>query len=177
MLLHEWRPAPEAGHTYSLVLSAPVGSLVQVRLDGLTDFPLEQAVLTDSETSTPYRFSEGIAEITASKTQTRLALIVGTPEYVARQQAEALPDEVSLTSYPNPARIQVTLEYTLPEQGRVTLVLYDLLGRRVAQLVEGLQKAGRHRVALPTGRFASGVYFGRLRVGDQHRTEKIVIVR
>jgi TRAP-type uncharacterized transport system substrate-binding protein len=74
-------------------------------------------------------------------------------------------------------REQATLEYTLPEAGQVRLTIYDMLGRRVATLKKGSKKAGRHRVSLERTDLSSGVYFGRLRVGDQTRTHKITVVR
>jgi hypothetical protein len=96
---------------------------------------------------------------------------------VQDQVEKVVPNEVTLTSYPNPMREQATLEYTLPEAGQVRLNVYDMLGRRVATLEKGNKKAGRHRVPLEKTALSSGVYFGRLKVGDQTRTHKITVVR
>jgi hypothetical protein len=79
-----------------------------------------------------------------------------------------LPEEISLTSYPNPTRRQATDEYALPEAGKVALQVYDVLGRRVATLEQGRKKAGRHTVRLETGR---------LEAGGETRTQKITVVR
>jgi hypothetical protein len=88
-----------------------------------------------------------------------------------------IPDEVSLTTYPNPVRKQGTVAYTLPEETDVTLRVYDVLGREVATLVSDRKEAGRHTVRLGTGRLSSGVYFSRLSVGDQTVTQKMTVVR
>ncbi len=106
-----------------------------------------------------------------------LELAVGTEAFVGQQAERVVPEEVALTSYPNPVREQGTLEYALPESGEVQLRVYDVLGREVATLVKGRKEAGRHVVRLETEGLSSGVYFGRLEAGEQRRTQKITVVR
>nr|WP_279304753.1 T9SS type A sorting domain-containing protein [Salinibacter ruber] len=84
---------------------------------------------------------------------------------------------MSLTSYPNPAGRRATVEYALPEARKVTLEVYDVLGRRVATLADEKKQAGRHEVSLQARKLPSGVYFGRLEAGEQTRTQKITVVR
>jgi flagellar hook assembly protein FlgD len=96
---------------------------------------------------------------------------------VQKQKEKVIPDEVTLTSYPNPFRTQATIEYTLPETKDVQITIYDVLGRRVSVLENGRKEAGRHRVTLDGDRLASGVYFGRLRVGEKTLTQKITVLR
>ena len=57
------------------------------------------------------------------------------------------------------------------------IAVYDMLGRQVAVLENGRREDGRHRVTLDGDRLASGVYFGRLQIGDQTRTQKMTVVR
>jgi hypothetical protein len=109
--------------------------------------------------------------------ETALKLAIGSESYVKERQEEVLPDEVSLTSYPNPTRGQATVEYALPEAREVTLEVYDVLGRRVATLADGEKPAGRHEASLEARRLPSGVYFGRLEAGGETRTQKITVVR
>jgi fibronectin type 3 domain-containing protein len=106
-----------------------------------------------------------------------LDVAIGTRQYVKDQREAVLPDEVQLTAYPNPVRQQGTIEYALPDAAKVTLRVYDVLGRQVATLAHGRKEAGRHTVRLETDQLASGVYFGRLQAGDQTRTQKITLVR
>jgi len=85
--------------------------------------------------------------------------------------------EVLLESRPNPGK-NVTLAYLLPEEAEVTLVVYDLAGRKVATLVQGTQGAGRHEVNWSPDRDTPpGVYFLRLQAGDRTRTEKVTLLR
>jgi hypothetical protein len=60
---------------------------------------------------------------------------------------------------------------------RVRLVVYDLLGREVAVLVDGYQVPGEHRVTFDARKLASGVYFYRLVAGGAVQTRKMALVR
>ncbi len=60
---------------------------------------------------------------------------------------------------------------------RVRLVVYDLLGREVAVLVDGYQTPGEHRVTFDARSLASGIYFYRLIAGGAVQTRKMALVR
>jgi hypothetical protein len=115
--------------------------------------------------------------LTSTRDRVQLQLVVGSKRYVRNKQEQIFPDKVTLTSYPNPVRKSATFEYTLPEPDRVQLVIYDVLGRRVATLENGRREAGRHQVQFNSTDLSSGVYFGRLTTGKRTRTQKITIVR
>ena len=57
------------------------------------------------------------------------------------------------------------VEYTLAEPGPVTLAVFDVTGRRVASLAEGVQGRGVHRASLTLRRMAHGIYFVKMRAG------------
>ncbi len=72
-----------------------------------------------------------------------------------------LPQEYALLpAHPNPFNPEVQLGFTLPEASSVTMEIYDMLGRKVATLVDGFQAAGRHSLtwSAQSGGSASGVY-------------------
>ena len=72
----------------------------------------------------------------------------------------ALPSEYGLlAAYPNPAARMATVPLELPETAEVQVVVYDLLGRRVASLADGVLDAGRHMLRLDGSRLAAGTYF------------------
>ncbi|WP_263784471.1 FlgD immunoglobulin-like domain containing protein [Salinibacter grassmerensis] len=83
---------------------------------------------------------------------------------------------------PNPFGDRTTIKFALPEQTDVTLTVYDMMGRRVATLVDGPVRAGTHQIPW-TGRtrdgqaLASGVYLLRLRTGEQAFTRRMTLVR
>ncbi|MEL6771870.1 MAG: T9SS type A sorting domain-containing protein [Bacteroidota bacterium] len=76
---------------------------------------------------------------------------------------EGAPNEAALDVrvYPNPAAAATTVAVTLPEAADVHTAIYDLLGRRVATLHDGLLAAGTHPLALDAARLPAGVYLVR----------------
>jgi predicted nucleotidyltransferase len=91
----------------------------------------------------------------------------------------AVTDLELLGTYPNPARTRATIRFAVPARadgGEATLQLYDLLGRRVRQvLISGT--AGRHEQQLNVSGLSSGLYFLRLVAGGEVRTQRITVVR
>ncbi|MDX1419125.1 MAG: T9SS type A sorting domain-containing protein, partial [Rubricoccaceae bacterium] len=110
----------------------------------------------------------------------RLRVIIGTEAFAA-QAAGGIPlvplDDALLPAYPNPTRRTASVPYQLAERGPVTLAVYDLLGRRIALLVDGEQDGGRHEARWDASGAASGVYVYRLQVGDFSATGKLLILR
>ncbi len=94
-----------------------------------------------------------------------------------------LPTEFELAqNYPNPFNPVTTIRYALPEAAQVTLEVFDITGRRVAQLVNTQQAAGRYE-ATWNGRnsagqqVSSGVYFYRITAGTFTQTHRMVLLK
>jgi len=95
---------------------------------------------------------------------------------VTPEQFELFPN------YPNPFNAATEIEYSLSRPGTVRLEIFNVLGRHVRTLADEPLPAGRHRVTWDgTGEagaaVASGVYFYRLRAGDQVKTRKLVVLK
>ncbi|MBZ0178603.1 MAG: T9SS type A sorting domain-containing protein [Melioribacteraceae bacterium] len=88
-------------------------------------------------------------------------------------------------NYPNPFNPTTTIEYTIPEVGgenlhpqqSVKLIVYDILGREVATLVNEQQKMGRYKVVFNASKLSSGVYLYRLTSGDYSEVKKMILLR
>ncbi len=79
--------------------------------------------------------------------------------------------------YPNPSADQAWISYYVPESGRATIELFDLLGRRVQTVIDADMPAGAHRAALDGSALGSGVYVLRLRAANEVRTVKLTRLR
>ncbi len=81
--------------------------------------------------------------------------------------SSSLPTAFALRpSYPNPFNPSTIIRYELPRDATVTLAVYDVLGRRVGDLVNGNQEAGYHSATWNASEMSSGVYFARFTATD-----------
>jgi hypothetical protein len=180
-----WRTASEqnnAGFRIERRLSAGerggVGAWTRV---GFVD-----GVGTTSEAQS-YRFTDADLPYEAGEVTYRLTQVDtdGATHISESVTVERGVTEVQLLgTFPNPARQQATIRYALPEQQapesssgqRVTLRLYDVLGRQVRTVVSS-EKEGRHVQRIDVGGLSSGIYFLRLQAGGETRTQKVTVVR
>jgi hypothetical protein len=153
-------------------------SMHPVQLQGLS-FPvalrLDGAAATESGTSLRVT---GIGDRAIQLTPEAPTATVRTATSELRVGAVAGPDQFALhKSRPNPARDRATIGYAVPEASNVTMAVYDVLGRRVARLVDGRKDAGRHEVHLRVANLPSGTYFVRMQAGDFTQTRRVTVVR
>ncbi|MCH7820335.1 MAG: T9SS type A sorting domain-containing protein [Candidatus Marinimicrobia bacterium] len=96
-----------------------------------------------------------------------------------RDEAHAgLPVEYSLSqNYPNPFNPETVIEFALQSQLKVSLIVYNLRGEKVAQLINRNMPAGMHRVNWDASNVSSGIYFYRLQAGDFVQTRKMVLLK
>jgi len=89
-----------------------------------------------------------------------------------------LPTEFALSqNYPNPFNPTTLIKYDLPVDCQVKLDVYNVVGQRVATLVDGQQKAGYKVVTWNAQDIASGVYFYKLTAGDFTSIRKMVLLK
>ncbi len=97
---------------------------------------------------------------------------------ISSVQPGAAPLAFSLEqNYPNPFNPITTIRYALPSRGHVSMTMYNLLGQRVATLVDAALEAGYHSVQFNAKNLASGVYFYRLQAGSFVETKKLLLLR
>jgi hypothetical protein len=89
-----------------------------------------------------------------------------------------IPQTFTLSqNYPNPFNPSSVIPYGLPHDAMVTLEVFNILGQRVALIVNEEQKAGNHEVVFQNPALGSGVYFYRLAAGNFTETRKMIIIR
>jgi hypothetical protein len=108
----------------------------------------------------------------------RYAQWLNDPVSDVSDQISGLPATYSLDqNYPNPFNPTTTIVFSLPQAAKVKLEVFDLLGRSVTTLVDGLAEAGDHSIQFNATRLASGVYFYRLTAPEQVLSRKMMLIR
>jgi photosystem II stability/assembly factor-like uncharacterized protein len=80
-------------------------------------------------------------------------------------------------NYPNPFNPVTTINFTLHQQGAVTLTIHDLLGRQIATLADNVFSAGPHTIQWDAGSLANGVYFYTLKTPSSTVSKKAVLLK
>jgi hypothetical protein len=80
-------------------------------------------------------------------------------------------------SYPNPFNPSTNISFDIPAEMHVSLVIYDVSGRIVAELVNGMKSANTYNVVWNANQNASGVYFVKLAAGSAIQTQKIMLIK
>jgi len=89
-----------------------------------------------------------------------------------------LPVETNLyQNYPNPFNPVTIIKYDIVKAQDVKLVVYDLLGKEVATLVNAQQQPGTYEVSWSASKFASGIYFYTLTSGNFTATKKLILLK
>ncbi|MBN2012767.1 T9SS type A sorting domain-containing protein, partial [candidate division KSB1 bacterium] len=90
----------------------------------------------------------------------------------------SLPTAYELSqNYPNPFNPTTSIRYAVPVNGNVTLSVYNLMGQKVATLVNEFRVAGYHTAQLDGSNLASGVYIYRLEAGNTVMNKKLMLLK
>ncbi len=97
---------------------------------------------------------------------------------VAIKDIENQPNEYKLSpNYPNPFNPTTRISFTIPKKGHVTLIVYSILGQKVATLVNGIKQPGSYEVNFNGSKLSSGIYFYRLTTGQNVQTKKMILLK
>ncbi len=111
--------------------------------------------------------------------ESNIATVSITVEPLIRADVDReLPFQYALSqNFPNPFNPVTTIEYSIPTAEPVTLRVFNMLGREVATLVDGIQAPGIHEVQFNAGTLPSGMYVYRLEASGFNETKKLVLLK
>jgi len=142
-----WEINPANGISYSFINDSIIGKISNISLIGKKSFT------------------------NLDNNKIRLSASVGKTN-----SSNQLPKEFSLEqNYPNPFNPSTVIGYQLPLTGNVTLKVYDVLGSKVATLVDEYREAGRYEVVFDASNLASGIYIYELQAGSIIQSKKMVL--
>lgn len=102
---------------------------------------------------------------------------------VEKDRSENLPEKFVLyQNYPNPFNPSTTIKYSIPHVGTghapsVRLIVYDILGREVATLVNEKQKPGNYEIVFDASNLPSGIYFYSMHAGEFNSVKKMILLK
>jgi hypothetical protein len=102
----------------------------------------------------------------------------GTGVRTSIEGGNGLPSSYGLEqNYPNPFNPSTVIQYALPQPGAVRLNVYDMMGRKVATLVDGPKAAGYHQVVFDARHLGSGAYMYRLEAGNAVLARTLYLIK
>ena len=93
---------------------------------------------------------------------------------------ENIPQNYELKqNYPNPFNPQTNINYSLKENGFVTLKIFNILGRKIVTLVNGTQNDGNYKISFDADKYSisSGIYYYELNVNNFHSVKKMILIK
>jgi endo-1,4-beta-xylanase len=95
-----------------------------------------------------------------------------------KETASNIPSKYELDqNYPNPFNPSTNIRYSITKASKVTLKIYDILGREVQTLVNRVQAPGRYTITFNAQNLASGVYFYQINAGNFTATKKLMLLK
>lgn len=190
LLQEDFRTNIGEGQDYYLLIKNNSNKSITLEVYGIDNFIECEIHLIDKKLLTGFDLKKQYKlVIEPGKSEREYVLIIGSKDYIKNKQMDFVPTEFQLyQNYPNPFNPNTVIGYQLPLSGNVTLKVYDILGRKIAILVDEYKPAGRYEVEfnLPAGRqgpesgirnLASGIYFYQLRAGSNVETKKMILIR
>lgn len=96
----------------------------------------------------------------------------------AQKSSTGLPDSIKLNpNYPNPFNPQTTIPYEITKETEVKLTIWNMIGQKVATLVDGIVEAGQHEETWNASSMPSGIYIARFEVGGKVFTRKMTLIK
>jgi hypothetical protein len=161
-----WNPT---NRIYSIIVNSPYNPTQVIQVDNGPDPFNDPATWVLVHYGTNYHLDDVVTVIYKGPVQFGIdKFTFTTPEGVVSVEDESIPNKYQVfQNYPNPFNPSTIIRFTLTQQALVRLNVYNILGQRIAQLVNTELTAGMHEVLFDGSNLASGVYFYVLNVKDK----------
>ncbi|MEX2364889.1 MAG: T9SS type A sorting domain-containing protein, partial [Balneolaceae bacterium] len=113
-----------------------------------------------------------------AKTTTTGRFVITANTSVSNEDETSAPTAFSLhQNYPNPFNPTTNIKYSIAQSGGVSLTIYNVMGQKVAMLVNEVKSAGNYQVNWDAANMASGVYYYRLQSAGQIKTRQMTLIK
>jgi len=173
-------------HHFGVGLGQYWGGLTKGSLwiDNTFVVPFNEIATTTENTFTVENVPEGIKYFAVYVEDASGEYLASPAEIGLMKNPDAVGNEINKPfkfalkqNYPNPFNPTTTIKFSIPENGNVKLLIYDILGREIADLINKKMKPGNYSMKFNASQFASGVYFYRLQAGNHVAVKKMMLLK
>lgn len=125
--------------------------------------------ITPEEDRTRLEWMSTLVEIYSNKTE--------KPAQAYAEAKDTNASDLVVSNYPNPFNPTTNIRYQITEEGPVVLVVYDMLGREIATLVNEVKQAGEYNAQFDAGSLSSGIYLYRLQAGNTVINRQMTLIK
>ncbi len=105
-------------------------------------------------------------------------VIIGSKVLSAVEELSGMPEDFKLSqNYPNPFNPTTTIEFSIAKEGMVNISVFNVLGQKVAELINDVKSVGNYKVNFNASNLTSGVYYYRLTAGNYTITKKMQLIK
>jgi len=180
-----WASMIPVSDGYVYMVSTSVGLYATDSLNGVNTVWVQQGAAWPPSGSAPignsvcdmtdYRQSDGMVAVATHSSGIYSAKITSVQDITTVKNNYFM--SFGLKAYPNPFTSQCTVDYTLSQNSKVRIMLYNETGQEVRSLAQAEQNAGEHTLTFNRESLAQGVYYVGLQVGNTNETKKLMIIR
>ncbi len=193
--------SPDPNYYGVIALSGMAGARVALGGEAMRETALQRISTFENETITeigdyrtwigsgPFNLTQGVIKYVyfAFVAGTNLANLQANADAAVQKyqhiitdvsEHEVLPAQFSLSqNYPNPFNPTTLINYQIPQGSKVTLEIFDVLGRRVKVLVDEYKYAGNYKIEFNSKELSSGTYFYRINAGEFSDVKKMLLLK
>lgn len=186
----DFRPPFDDGAVWEMELKTNLDDIVNLYFEGIETFPQNSEVWIKDEllniTQNLRITNQFLSAVIGPENPKKFKLIIGNKNFIEDTilKNQLIPSNYKLyQNFPNPFNPVTTIRYALPKSERVTLKIYNLLGKEVITLVKNEQKAKGYHVALWDGRdeeglrVSNGIYFYKLQTNSFTDRKKMILTK
>ncbi len=169
--------------TWSDVSSNTIGFIIERKLDETGTFSTLDSVGSNNTTYVDSNLAIGSYFVYRVKgynnlVESKYSNEFGTTVTKVDGMNNLLPEKFMIyQNFPNPFNPSTNIKYQIPEASLVKVVVYDLLGRKVAMLINQYQSAGFYNISFDASKLTSGIYIYKISAGNFSDTRKMLLVK
>jgi hypothetical protein len=180
------RPGINGVEKWKMTVASRQNEKVTMKIENIQSVPSQyQVYLIDEDGKVNQDLRKNtVYEFESQGANRELLIIVGEPNLVKSEAEKNLPSEIKVgPNYPNPFNPETVIPIELPKTMEVKITIYDILGRTIKTLYDGMMESGRHYLRWDgkdsDGNLtASGIYLYRMQTASGiHSTHKIMLMR